>query len=262
VQFAATMPEEFAKRNWVFITIDYRLTPEIKIDELWSDCEDSWKWTLNEAPKLLKTKFNTNKTIVMGGSAGGYLALLSGYKLTPRPTALTCLYTMAAFLSPFYLNPQPSYIGRTIPDSVLETVKDKPISGFPLFETNTLPIVPTARTLLSTYLIQKGTFLKDIFGLDNKKELDHAKLVSWTPARNIKADYPPTFLIHGNEDVSVLIAESEEVVDALKKNGVVHEFIVAEGMRHGFLFAILPINTPYPVYDATPLLKFMDKYLQ
>jgi len=251
---------ELTNRNWVYISFDYRLAPEVKIDEMWADFQDAWNWTLNDAPKLLSTTFNVGKTLLIGESAGGYFSLVGGYKLTPRPKAIIDLFGNAAISGPFYNSPKENLDPENVvQDSVWENVKDRPICGYPVLDSDG-NLITDARSFIYMNMVQKGTFLKHIFGLDINKESDVPKIDSWTPARNISKDYPPTYLMHGDQDPIVPIADSEEVAEALKKHGVVHEFVVGEGQEHGMMDAFIPNEPGWGKY-VTPLIGFIEKYL-
>jgi len=172
----------------------------------------------------------------LGGSAGGYLSLISGYKLHPRPRAIVTCFPMASLDSDYWNLPTKE---NTPPEQLIseETYKNivqpKPIAGsrlalLPPFE----GMFPRINMIL--YLIQQGLYIKTLFGLDRKNPDELQKLLQWKPAHNISKEYPPVILLHGDKDPSVPIADSEEVVESLKKNGVEHQFIVAPGYGHGF----------------------------
>src|SRR5271169_4779718 len=61
----------------VLISIDYRLAPETKLPEIIKDVQDAFQWVYKQGPQLLN--IDTGKLVVAGGSAGGYLTLMSGF---------------------------------------------------------------------------------------------------------------------------------------------------------------------------------------
>jgi len=73
----------------VLVSIDYRLAPQTKIPEIVRDVEDAINWFRRVGPK----RFNVdpNQVVVMGESSGAYLALVSGYRVTPPPKAIVSL---------------------------------------------------------------------------------------------------------------------------------------------------------------------------
>jgi dipeptidyl aminopeptidase/acylaminoacyl peptidase len=54
------------------------------------------------------------------------------------------------------------------------------------------------------------------------------------PVKNVTADYPPTFLMHGTIDTDVPHEQSAHMAEQLKQHGVRHEFISIPGAEHGF----------------------------
>jgi acetyl esterase/lipase len=73
-------------KRYVLVSLDYRLAPEVKLPDIVGDIEDAFTWLHKEGPKLFKA--DTDKLVVAGGSAGGYLTLLAGTRVKPRPKAL------------------------------------------------------------------------------------------------------------------------------------------------------------------------------
>jgi dipeptidyl aminopeptidase/acylaminoacyl peptidase len=53
------------------------------------------------------------------------------------------------------------------------------------------------------------------------------------PIRNVTKDYPPTILIHGEEDTDVPFEQSLMMAEILKKQSVEHELISVPGGEHG-----------------------------
>ena len=62
-------------RNWVVISINYRLAQEAKAPAAVEDCLSALKWIHTNAEKY---EIDTSRIVVSGGSAGGHLSLLTG----------------------------------------------------------------------------------------------------------------------------------------------------------------------------------------
>jgi acetyl esterase/lipase len=62
-------------RDWVVISINYRLADEAKAPAAVDDCLAALQWVHNNAEKY---DIDTNRIVLSGGSAGGHLALLTG----------------------------------------------------------------------------------------------------------------------------------------------------------------------------------------
>ena len=71
------LKEKFLKENFAVVSADYRLAPETKLNEILKDVQDLIKWLREKG--LQEFNIDTNKIAVVGGSAGGYLALSTGF---------------------------------------------------------------------------------------------------------------------------------------------------------------------------------------
>jgi dipeptidyl aminopeptidase/acylaminoacyl peptidase len=86
---------------------------------------------------------------------------------------------------------------------------------------------------------------KDSVALYNKSPLFHTDKIK-----------RPLLVIQGKNDPRVLKVESDEIVSAVKKNGVPVEYIVFDDEGHGFVKKENEIKA----YEG--VLKFLDKYLK
>jgi len=66
----------FAKRGYIVATVSYRLSGEAKFPAAVQDVKCAVRWMRANSKK---NKMDPNRIAVMGGSAGGYLALMAGY---------------------------------------------------------------------------------------------------------------------------------------------------------------------------------------
>jgi len=71
----------FAKKGYVTATIQYRLTDVAKYPAQLHDVEDAVRWLKNNASDY---NIDPNKVALVGGSAGGHLAMMSAYSNTPE----------------------------------------------------------------------------------------------------------------------------------------------------------------------------------
>src|SRR5262245_45672763 len=76
--------ERYVGAGYVMASADYRLAPETKASGIFDDLRDVWRWLRTER----SLRIDPLRVAVTGGSAGGYLALVSGYLLEPRPKAI------------------------------------------------------------------------------------------------------------------------------------------------------------------------------
>ncbi len=89
--FTATELAEVTARGWAIVSINYRMLPGIVLQDIVEDIQDSYQWIQNELPKILKV--DLNRLTVFGQSAGGGLAVMSAYLLSPRPQAVIAFYS-------------------------------------------------------------------------------------------------------------------------------------------------------------------------
>ncbi|OBT60132.1 hypothetical protein VE03_10723, partial [Pseudogymnoascus sp. 23342-1-I1] len=71
---------ELLSYNFVICCMDYRLVPETSFAELEKDLTDVEPWIRTALPmemEMIGKKVDGNKVVVLGGSAGGHLALLT-----------------------------------------------------------------------------------------------------------------------------------------------------------------------------------------
>jgi acetyl esterase/lipase len=102
---------EFAsKHGYAVVSIDYRLAPETKMPEIISDVESAFRWIGGEGARQFH--LDTDHIVVFGASAGGYLTLVTGYRVSPKPKALVSLYGYGQLNADWYTKPNP-YPGYT-----------------------------------------------------------------------------------------------------------------------------------------------------
>lgn len=99
----------FLKNVFHFLTFDYRLAPETKLDGIYQDIQDGFHWFHNEFSKTLH--LNSSAFILFGRSAGAYLAFLAAKDTTlPKADALIIFYGYSSIRESFYLRPNSHYV--------------------------------------------------------------------------------------------------------------------------------------------------------
>ncbi len=63
---------------------------------------------------------------------------------------------------------------------------------------------------------------------------NEALLRRYSPVCNINSDYPPTLLMHGEDDNDVDCSESVRMAEALTRAGVKNRVITLPGLGHSF----------------------------
>jgi acetyl esterase/lipase len=211
--------------GFALVSFDYRLAPEVKLPAIAQDVEDALAWLRDEGSKRLG--IDTERLVVAGGSAGGYLTLLTGFRVKPRPTALVAYWGYGDVDGDWYAKPSEHY--RTqVPlidkDEAYRAVGAKVLTG-------TTAVEQKARGRFYHYLRQNGLWTKEVAGYDPVSE--RKKLDPFCPVRNVSAEYPPTLLIHGTEDTDVPYEQSLAMAKELTRHGVANELVTVKGAGHG-----------------------------
>jgi acetyl esterase/lipase len=213
----------YLKAGFALVSIDYRLAPETKLEALLEDVKDAHRWIRAKGPELFRG--DPNRIVVAGGSAGGYLTLMCGVMLNPKPKALAAFYGYGDIDGPWYSGPDPFY-------SKQPAVKKEDAYAAVGTTTISAPMGKNNRGQFYLYCRQNGLWPKEVTGHDPAKEPEY--FTRFCPVRNVTKAYPPTMLLHGDKDTDVPYQQSVDMAGALKRGGVEHEFITAAGGGHGF----------------------------
>jgi acetyl esterase/lipase len=236
-------------QGYVLVSLDYRLAPEVKLPAIAEDVEDAFRWLRVQGPKLFHA--DPTKLVVAGGSAGGYLTLLVGTRVQPRPRALVAYWGYGDVDGDWYTKPSEHYRKRPL---VSREEAYKAVGSGVL--TGSGGEVGRGRSLYYLYLRQNGLWTREVTGFDPQTEA--RKIDPYCPVRNLTADYPPTLLIHGTEDTDVPYELSADMSKALTRLKVTHELITVRGAGHG-----LDGGDKEAVADANErALAFIRKHLE
>lgn|SRR3990172_423225 len=211
--------------GFVLVSIDYRLAPEVKLPAIIEDVQDAWAWVRKEGPSLFHV--NPDKLLASGGSAGGYLTMMTGICVKPPPLALLAYWGYGDVDGPWYTEPSPHY-RQAAPlvskEEAYQAVGQKVLTGAEGPE-------QAARGRFYLYLRQNGLWTKEVSGFD--ADTEPKKLDPYCPVRNVTPEYPPILMIHGTEDADVPYEESAAMARELARQGVAHELITVPGGGHG-----------------------------
>ena len=213
--------------GFALVSLDYRLAPEVKLPAIIADVEDAFRWLRRRGPKLLHV--DPDRLAVAGGSAGGYLTLMTGFAVKPRPRALVAYWGYGDVDGDWYTRPSDHYRKQPL---VGKEEAYKGVGGKVLPGTDGLGAdEQKSRGRYYLYLRQNGLWTKEVTGFDPEK--DRKKLDAYCPVRNVSADYPPTLLIHGTEDTDVPYELSAAMAKELARHKVPHELVTVKGAGHG-----------------------------
>lgn len=204
----------------VLVSIDYRLAPETKLPAIIEDLQDALRWVRQKGSGLLN--IDPEKLVVAGESAGGYLTLMSGFWVEPRPKALISISGYGNIVGTWYSRPSEFYLHDRAPITKEEACQ--------YLSSTCVSERMSSQSQFYYYCRQKGIWPQEVAGHDPDSEAQWFE--PYCPVRNISAKYPPTVLIHGTADTDVPWDESDAMDKALTLYQVPHKFISVPGAGH------------------------------
>lgn len=221
-QIDRALMTKLLKAGYVVVSIDYRLAPETKLPAILEDVEDACKWVRGKGPRLFN--IDPKRLAVMGGSAGGYLTLTTGFRVEPRPKALVSFWGYGDLAGAWYSKPDPFY--SKMP-AVPKDEAYKAVGGPVITESSGR----NNRPRFYLYCRQQGLWPKEVVGYDPQKE--PKAFDPFCPVRNVSAQYPPTLMIHGTKDTDVPFEQSEMMAKELTAKKVENDLIAIKDAGHG-----------------------------
>jgi acetyl esterase/lipase len=213
----------YLSSGYSVISIDYRLAPETKLPGIIDDLVDAFQWITNPGPEL--ASIDPQRIGVIGHSAGGYLALMSGCCVVPRPKAIVSFYGYGDIIGDWYSKPDSFYCQHPM---VSEEESGRHVIG---------PVISEhyegrGKEQFYLYCRQNGLWPLEVGGHD---PIDEASFFTpYCSIQNIADDYPPTLLLHGDDDTDVPYEQSVDMDRKLTEHGLIHDFITMPGRGHGF----------------------------
>jgi acetyl esterase/lipase len=223
--------ERYVNAGYTVIAVDYRLAPETKLPEILQDVQDAIAWTRSEGARLFN--LDLTRLAIIGHSAGGYLTLLAGCYVRPRPQALVAFYGYGDIVGPWYSTPSAFYCQQPQVSRIeaVAAVGETEISESPRRDSAEFdPARDRSRFYL--YCRQRGCWPQAATGLDPRADYD--AFLPYCPVRQVAADYPPTMLLHGDADTDVPYEQSVVMARALADASITHQLQSIPGGAHGF----------------------------
>jgi acetyl esterase/lipase len=216
----------YVNAGYVVVAADYRLVPESTLPEILTDVHDAIAWVREEGSR--RFGIDPRRLALVGHSAGGYLTLLAGCTVRPRPRALVAFYGYGDIVGPWYSKPSPFYCQQPLvsEQEAYAAVGTTPLAGSPNEDD-----APDRRRFY-LYCRQRGLWPQAVTGYDPARSLD--LFLPYCPVRQVTADYPPTLLLHGDADTDVPYEQSVAMADALTSAGVPHQLVTIAGGPHVF----------------------------
>jgi acetyl esterase/lipase len=181
----------YMKLGMAVVNVEYRLARVSLAPAAVADCRCALRWVIENADEH---KFDVNRIVVTGGSAGGHLALTTGM-----------------------LEPEAGLDNECPTDKPLKVAAI--VNYYGITDVNDLLSGPNRKSYAVAWL---GS-------LDNAREV--AKRVS--PLTYVRKDLPPILTIHGDADPTVPYQHGVRLHEALDKAGVANQFLTIPGGRHG-----------------------------
>ena len=203
--------EKLLASNYAVVSADYRLAPETKLHEILKDVSDIIKWLRENG--FQEFNIDTNKIAVAGGSAGGYLALSTGFNQDYAPNAIVAISTPTGFSTANIQMGDLSILNQPGPYDI---VKDSIVSYGDY----------DSRMQLWRFLARNSLVLYEIFGFDPSQDTE--RLENFKLTSNIDSDYPPTLLIHAKNDHLVALQEVKDFHAFLREKKVKTELFLVE----------------------------------
>jgi acetyl esterase/lipase len=182
------------------VNVEYRLARVALAPAAVEDCRCALKWVLSHAKEY---GIDPQKIVVAGGSAGGHLALMTGFLPASAGLDRECSRN--------------DYLG---PDPVAGEMKVAAIvNWYGISDVNELLDGANMKTYAVTWM---GS-------MSNRDEI--AKRVS--PLTYVRAGLPPVLTIHGDADPTVPYQQSVRLHKSLTDAGVSNELMTVPGGKHG-----------------------------
>ncbi|ETS77693.1 hypothetical protein PFICI_09755 [Pestalotiopsis fici W106-1] len=216
--FSPWILEFAAAKGAVIISPNYRLLPEANGIDVIEDLKAFWAWFRDGEPQryldsLGRTplSLDTNHLLLVGESAGGYLALQSVLLHMSRPQAMILLYPMIDMHSDYYNTRfEKTIVG--VPN-ISEDVIDAALQSFHAHKHYVTEADPPTRLDLAISIVQNGRlgeFLGSeeiLYPLDLLRSGDKEIAVS---------KLPPLFILHGEQDTAVPVHGTVEFVERVR----------------------------------------------
>lgn len=182
----------FFKNGYSVANIEYRLTGQATAPAAVEDTRCALIYLIKNAKAL---NIDVNKIVIMGGSAGGHLALLGGL-----------------------------LVNNPIFDNNCAGEKNIKVAAI---------IDKYGITDVSDWAYGKDIKSKSAVNWLGKNAKDEAFAKSVSPIYQIKKNSPPIFIVHGDADPTVPYQQSVNLKNKLDEIGLKNEFMTVSGGLHG-----------------------------
>ena len=217
-----------AENGFIAASINYAMKSEGKYPLNLQDCKNGIRYLRAHAKEL---GIDQNKIAVLGGSAGGHLALMVGYTSGDASLAPT--------------SPYPGFTDNV--SAVIDMYGVTDIGNRKKTDKEGNP----------QQLREVEPQVKKIFG-ETESDWKRASPISY-----VRKDVPPTMILQGRKDTTVDRDQSQSLFEALTKAGAVTEIIYLDKAGHTFSFKYAATKAKKPLErDIGPeVITFLKKHL-
>ena len=232
------------KYGFVCVSADYRLAPQVGVKDILEDVKDCITFIRTQLSSHVgEGVIDPDRLAVSGSSAGGYLAILAGLYVEPKPSVIVPIYPITDPLGTFFTNPQLPPMGRKlVSKEVLGSNLD------PSAEAVANHARDDVRSNMYVRMMHDANLAK-LLHVPEGKDADAFRLSRQVYARRL----PPAYFLHGDADSAVGVEQSDEVVGAMLGCGIEVQYERPHGEDH-FLDTTAE-------YENEALYSFMMKHV-
>jgi acetyl esterase/lipase len=207
------MRQGVQKYGFACISADYRLAPQANVTEIFEDVKDCINFIRRDLSSYFTNDIlDVSRLAVSGSSAGGFIALLVGLYVTPKPEIIIPIYPITDPFGLFFTQPQPAPNGRY-------AASKEEMAAFLDHEANAIAssgkVPDDPRSHMYVYMLRSAN-LAELWGVPDEKSAHPYRI-----ARNIhQYRLPPAYVLHGDADTAVGVEQSDEVVGAMLGCGI------------------------------------------
>jgi len=209
------LKDKLVSSGYAVVSADYRLAPETKLKGILEDVRDIIIWLRKDGVKNFN--IDIDKITASGCSAGGYLALTTGFNPKDAPNVIIAVSPPTGFSTAITPMGDPTVLFLPGPYDV---VKNSIISYGDY----------DSRIKLWRFLRKNRLAHYELFGFDPATEPE--KLEGFTLTHNVKSTFPPTFLIQARHDPLVDLKQVEDFYKFLENKKIKTQIYLVEN-GHG-----------------------------
>ena len=252
--FTRPMFRRLAGEGHVVMDIEYRLAPAASVPEMVSDVKRAILWLKRHAGEF---GVNPERIVLMGGSAGGHLAMMAAYT-TDDP-----LFQPDGAEGDTRVRGVVSYYG---PADLMAVYDDVEVASERLRRRKRIwPYGYTVEILLQlvgllpshTSIERAGNLVGELVGAQRDEDPD--RFLSLSPIGHVGPHCPPTLLLQGTDDIFGLAPSTWQLHSKLRDAGVTSILVEFPQTDHAFDLA-LPWISPAAqaaLYDVERFLALM-----